>query len=298
MTISIVTGGAGFIGSHIVEKLKRLDHMVVVVDNEYSDNDNFHWRKDTLNVNIDITDYKALKKAFTGADYIFHCAAEARIGPAIENPLNALNINTMGTCNVLQCAREVGAKKVLYSSTSSGYGLNEAPNIETQPDDCLNPYSVSKIAGEKLCKMYTDLYGLRTIIFRYFNVFGERAPRKGQYAPVTGIFLRQKAAGEPLTIVGDGEQRRDYIYVQDVANANVMAAISNPDDDAYGQVYNVGSGKNYSVNEIASFISDDTINIPPRIGEARNSLANINKIQKTFAWKPEVDVEQWIKTQL
>ena len=286
MTISIVTGGAGFIGSHIVEKLKALDHMVVVIDNEYSDNDNFHWRKDTLNVNIDITDYKALKKAFTGADYIFHCAAEARIGPAIENPVNALNINTMGTCNVLQCAREVGAKKVLYSSTSSGYGLNEAPNIETQPDDCLNPYSVSKIAGEKLCKMYTDLYGLNTIIFRYFNVFGERAPRKGQYAPVTGIFLRQKVAGEPLTIVGDGEQRRDYIYVKDVANANVMAAISNPDDDAYGQVYNVGSGKNYSVNEIASFISDNTINIPPRIGEARNSLANIDKIQKTFAWKP------------
>ena len=272
--------------------------MVVVIDNEYSDNDNFHWRKDTLNVNIDITDYKALKKAFTGADYIFHLAAEARIGPAIENPLNALNINTMGTCNVLQCAREVGAKKVLYSSTSSGYGLNESPNIETQPDDCLNPYSVSKIAGEKLCKMYTDLYGLNTIIFRYFNVFGERAPRKGQYAPVTGIFLRQKAAGEPLTIVGDGEQRRDYIYVKDVANANVMAAISNPDDDAYGQVYNVGSGKNYSVNEIASFISDDTINIPPRIGEARNSLANIDKIKKTFAWKPEVDVEEWIKTQL
>jgi len=298
MTISIVTGGAGFIGSHIVEKLKRLDHMVVVIDNEYSDNDNFTWRKDTLNVNIDITDYKALKKACTGADYIFHLAAEARIGPAIENPVNAVNINTIGTCNVLQCAREVKAKKVLYSSTSSGYGLNEAPNIETQPDDCLNPYSVSKIAGEKLCKMYTDLYGLNTIIFRYFNVFGERAPRKGQYAPVTGIFLRQKAAGEPLTIVGDGEQRRDYIYVKDVANANVMAAISNPDDDAYGQVYNVGSGKNYSVNEIASFISDDTINIPPRIGEARNSLANIDKIKKTFAWKPEVDVEQWIKTQL
>ena len=298
MTISIVTGGAGFIGSHIVEKLKQLDHMVVVVDNEYSDNDHFHWRKDTLNVNIDITDYKALKKAFTGADYIFHCAAEARIGPAIENPVNALNINTIGTCNVLQCAREVKAKKVLYSSTSSGYGLNEAPNIETQPDDCLNPYSVSKIAGEKLCKMYTDLYGLNTIIFRYFNVFGERAPRKGQYAPVTGIFLRQKAAGEPLTIVGDGEQRRDYIYVKDVANANIMAAISNPDDDAYGQVYNVGSGKNYSVNEIASFISDDTINIPPRIGEARNSLANIDKIQKTFAWKPEMNVEEWIKTQL
>ena len=298
MTISIVTGGAGFIGSHIVEKLKRLDHMVVVVDNEYSDNDNFHWRKDTLNVNIDITDYKALKKAFTGADYIFHCAAEARIGPAIENPINALNINTIGTCNVLQCAREVKAKKVLYSSTSSGYGLNEAPNVETQPDDCLNPYSVSKIAGEKLCKMYTDLFGLKTVIFRYFNVYGNRQPLRGQYAPVIGIFLRQLAAGEPLTIVGDGEQRRDFVNVQDVCRANIMAAISNPDDEAYGQVYNVGTGKNYSVNEIAKMFNTETTYIPARPGEARISLANADKIYKTFAWKSEVVLEDWIKEAL
>ena len=114
---------------------------------------------------------------------------------------------------MLQCAREAGVKRFVYSSTSSAYGNNPYPNVETQPDDCLNPYSVSKIAGEKLCKMYTDLYGLNTIIFRYFNVFGERAPRKGQYAPVTGIFLRQKAAGEPLTIVGDGEQRLSLIHI-------------------------------------------------------------------------------------
>ena len=297
MTISLVTGGAGFIGSHIVEQLINIGHEVVVVDNEYSDNENFHWRDDTYNINIDITD-KALKNAFTNVDYVFHLAAEARIGPAIENPVNAVNINTIGTCNVLQCARDAGVKKVMYSSTSSGYGLNPSPNDETQPDDCLNPYSVSKVAGEKICKMYTDLYGLKTVIFRYFNVFGERAPKKGQYAPVIGIFLRQLAAGEKLTIVGDGEQRRDFVYVKDVANANIMAALSNADDEAYGQVYNVGSGKNYSVNDIASFISDDTINIPPRVGEARNSLANIDKIYKTFAWKPETDVEQWIKTQL
>ena len=297
MTISLVTGGAGFIGSHIVEQLISLGHEVVVIDNEYSDNEKFHWRDDTYNINIDITD-KALKNAFTNVDYVFHLAAEARIGPAIENPVNAVNINTIGTCNVLQCARDAGVKKVMYSSTSSGYGLNPSPNDETQPDDCLNPYSVSKVAGEKICKMYTDLYGLKTVIFRYFNVFGERAPKKGQYAPVIGIFLRQLAAGEKLTIVGDGEQRRDFVYVKDVANANIMAALSNADDEAYGQVYNVGSGKNYSVNDIASFISDDTINIPPRVGEARNSLANIDKIYKTFAWKPETDVEQWIKTQL
>ena len=297
MTISLVTGGAGFIGSHIVEQLINIGHEVVVVDNEYSDNENFHWRDDTYNINIDITD-KALKNAFTNVDYVFHLAAEARIGPAIENPVNAVNINTIGTCNVLQCARDAGVKKVMYSSTSSGYGLNPSPNDETQPDDCLNPYSVSKVAGEKICKMYTDLYGLKTVIFRYFNVFGERAPKKGQYAPVIGIFLRQRAAGEKLTIVGDGEQRRDFVYVKDVANANIMAALSNADDEAYGQVYNVGSGKNYSVNDIASFISDDTINIPPRVGEARNSLANIDKIYKTFAWKPQTDVEVWIREQL
>ena len=297
MTISLVTGGAGFIGSHIVEQLISLGHEVVVVDNEYSDNENFYWRKDTYNVNIDIAD-KALKNAFTNVDYVFHLAAEARIGPSIENPVNAVNINTLGTCNVLQCAREAGVKKVMYSSTSSGYGLNTSPNIETQSDDCLNPYSVSKVAGEKICKMYTDLYGLKTVIFRYFNVFGERAPKKGQYAPVIGIFLRQLASGEKLTIVGDGEQRRDFVYVKDVANANIMAALSNADDEAYGQVYNVGSGKNYSVNDIASFISNDTINIPPRVGEARNSLANIDKIYKTFAWKPQTDVESWIREQL
>jgi len=297
MTISLVTGGAGFIGSHIVEQLLSINHEVVVVDNEYSDNENFHWRDDTYNININITD-KALKNAFTNVDYVFHLAAEARIGPAIENPVNAVNINTLGTCNVLQCARDAGVKKVIYSSTSSGYGLNPSPNVETQPDDCLNPYSVSKVGGEKLCKMYTDLYGLKTVIFRYFNVFGERAPRRGQYAPVIGIFLRQLASGEKLTIVGDGEQRRDFIYVKDVARANIMAAISNADDEAYGEVYNVGSGVNYSVNDIASFISDDTINIPPRIGEARDSLANIKKINKIFAWKPEVSVEDWIKEQL
>ena len=297
MTISLVTGGAGFIGSHIVEQLIGLGHEVVVVDNEYSDNENFHWRDDTYNINMDITD-KALKNAFTNVDYVFHLAAEARIGPAIENPVNAVNINTIGTCNVLQCARDAGVKKVMYSSTSSGYGLNPSPNDETQSDDCLNPYSVSKVAGEKICRMYTDLYGLKTVIFRYFNVFGERAPKKGQYAPVIGIFLRQLSAGEKLTIVGDGEQRRDFIYVKDVARANIMAAISNADDDAYGQVYNVGSGVNYSVNDIASFISNDTINIPPRIGEARDSLANIEKINKIFAWKPEVSVEEWIKEQL
>ena len=174
----------------------------------------------------------------------------------------------------------------MYSSTSAGYGMNSQPNVETQPDDCLNPYSVSKVNGEKLCKMYTDLFDLDTIIFRYFNAYGERQPIRGQYAPVIGIFLRQLAAGESLTIVGDGEQRRDFTYVKDIVNANIMGAISNADKEAYGQVYNVGSGVNYSVNEVAAMISEDVKYIPPRMGEARISLANVDKIYNTFAWKP------------
>ena len=229
---------------------------------------------------------------------MFHIAAEARIQPAIENPIRAVTINSVGTCTVLQCAREAGVRRVMYSSTSSAYGLkNELPNTESQPDDCLNPYSISKTNGEKLCSMYTSLYGLETVIFRYFNVYGERQPLKGQYAPVVGIFLRQRAAGEPLTIVGDGEQRRDFTYVGDVVNANIMAAISNAEEEAFGEVYNVGTGTNYSVNEVAAMISDNTTNIPPRPAEARLSLANNKKIYETFGWSPRVKLEEWVAKQ-
>ena len=295
---SLVTGGAGFIGSHIVDTLLDAGHEVIVLDNEYSDNEKFNWNDKVENHVVDICDYESSREYYNGVDYVFHAAAEARIGPAIANPINAVNINCIGTCTVLQCAREAGVKKVMYSSTSSAYGLNDPPNTEDQPEDCLNPYSVSKIAGEKICKMYTDLFDLPTVIFRYFNVFGERAPTKGQYAPVIGIFMRQRAAGEQLTIVGDGEQRRDFVYVKDVARANVMAAISNAEPEAYGQVYNVGTGTNLSVNQIASFISEDVIYLPPRTGEARNSLANIEKIYKTFGWRPQVTVDEWIEEQM
>jgi len=295
---ALVTGGAGFIGSHIVDKLISMNYEVIVIDNEYSDNEQFYWNDKTSCHKLDICDYSNTRKLYDGVDYVFHCAAEARIGPAIENPTNAVKINALGTCTMLQCAREAGVKKVMYSSTSSAYGLNDSPNVETQHNDCLNPYSVSKVAGEELCKMYTSLFGLPTVIFRYFNVYGERAPRKGQYAPVIGIFLRQRAAGESLTIVGNGHQRRDFVYVGDVANANIMAAISNSDYESYGQIYNVGTGTNYSISQIARQISNDIINIPPRHGEARTSLANITKIKKIFGWEPKMKLEDWIGAQL
>jgi len=292
---SLVTGGAGFIGSNLVDRLLEMGHEVVVIDNEYSDaHDHFYWNDKAQNYKYDIRDYENTRPLYDGVDYVFHIAAEARIQPAIENPIEAVSINSVGTVTVLQCAREAGVKRVMYSSTSSGYGMNETPNAETQPDDCLNPYSVSKVNGEKLCKMYTDLFGLQTVCFRYFNVYGERQPIRGQYAPVIGIFLRQKAAGEPLTIVGDGNQRRDFTHVSDVVKANVMAAISNPDPEAFGQIYNVGTGTNHSVNQIARQISDNTVNIPPRPGEARYTLANTKKITETFGWKPTVKLEEWI----
>jgi len=292
---SLVTGGAGFIGSHIVEKLLRLGHEVIVIDNEFSQaHDQFYWNPKAKNYKYDIRDYENTRPLYEGVNYVFHAAAEARIQPAIENPIEAVNINTVGTCTVLQCAREANVDKVIYSSTSSSYGRNPTPCTENMYEDCLNPYSVSKVAGEKLCKMYTELYGLRTIIFRYFNVYGERQPLRGQYAPVVGIFLRQKYNNEPLTIIGDGEQRRDFTYVKDVVDANILCATKNAAKSAYGQVYNVGSGKNYSINEVAAMISDNTVNIPMRPGESRATLASISKIQKTFGWVPKMNLKDWI----
>ena len=295
---SLVTGGAGFIGSNLVDALVELGHEVIVIDNESAEsNEKFYWNDDAKNYKYDICDYEKTRTLYEGVDYVFHLAAEARIQPAILNPIKAINTNCVGTCTVLQCAREAGVEKVIYSSTSSGYGFNESPNHENQSDDCLNPYSVSKVAGEKLCKMYNDLFGLNTVIFRYFNVYGERQPLKGQYAPVIGIFLRQRKDGEPLTIIGDGEQRRDFTHVSDVVQANILAATKDIDDDFYGELYNVGNGVNYSINEIANIISDNQINIPARIGESRTTLANNGKLRTIFGWRPQVNLMDWIKTQ-
>ena len=294
--ISLVTGGAGFIGSNLVDYLLSKGHEVVCVDNESAEcNDKFYWNPKAMNVKADITDYKGMRNVFTHVDYVFHLAAEARLQPAIKNPIEAVYKNCVGTTTVLQCAREAGVKRVVYSSTSSGYGFNPSPNIETQPDDCLNPYSASKVAAEKFCKMYSDLYGIETVVLRYFNVFGERSPTRGQYAPVIGIFQRQKDAGEPLTIVGDGTQRRDFIYVGDVARANELAALMPGVKDHLGQVFNVGSGINYSVQEIADAISDNQTYIPKRDGEMETTWSNIDKVNKVIGWKPEVDVLEWIK---
>ena len=294
--ISLVTGGAGFIGSNLVDYLLEQGHDVVCIDNESANNEKFHWTHENgmaLNVKGDITDYKFMKNVFTNVDYVFHLAAESRLQSAIQNPIEAVNKNCVGTTVMLQCAREAGVKRFVYSSTSSGYGNNPYPNVETQPDDCLNPYSASKIAGEKFCKMYTDLYGLETVTLRYFNVFGERSPARGQYAPVIGIFQRQRDAGESLTIVGDGSQRRDFIHVKDVARANYLAATV-PLKGYEGEVFNVGSANPYSIQQIADSISDSQTYIPERSGEMETTFADITKIGEVMGWKPEIDVIDWI----
>ncbi len=294
----LVTGGAGFIGSNIVNSLVDAGHGVVVIDNESSDfHEYFHYNDRAKYYKHDICDYDKIKYLFEGVDTVFHCAAEARIQPAIINPLKAVMTNSYGTCSVLQAAREAGVRRVVYSSTSSAYGLvNEIPNVETQPEDCLNPYSVSKVSGEKLCKMYSDLFGLETVVFRYFNVYGKNQPTRGQYAPVIGLFLKQAKENKPLTIVPDGEQRRDFTHVSDVVSANILA--STVKMEKYGQVFNIGTGINYSVNELTNFISKDTVMIDPRIGESRETLANINKAKTVLGWKPKVILEQWISEQL
>jgi UDP-glucose 4-epimerase len=307
---ALVTGGAGFIGSNLVDRLIADGHEVVVIDNESSDaNEQFYWNPAAKNYKYDINDYTMVRKLYEGVDTVFHLAAEARIQPCIEDPLKAVEANMLGTATVLQCARVCGVKRVIYSSTSSAYGLkNTPPLVETMPNDCLNPYSVSKVGGEELCKMYSKLYGLETIVFRYFNVYGERQPLRGQYAPVIGIFLRQRAAGEPMTIVGDGEQRRDFTHVSDVVEANIKASrfiapeynvTDNGSCQTYrgwewGQVYNIGTGINYSVNEIADMIDGDRINIPPRLGEARITLANITKAKNDLGWNPKIQLTEWM----
>jgi UDP-glucose 4-epimerase len=296
MTRSLVTGAAGFIGSNLVDYLNEQGHQVIQVDNQSANNDNFYWADTSKSHLVDITDYDAMRELFEGVDYVFHLAAESRLQPAIKNPINAVHKNCVGTTVVLQCAREANVKRLVYSSTSSGYGRNPAPNVETQPDDCLNPYSASKIAAEKFCKMYTDLYGLETVSLRYFNVFGERSPTKGQYSPVIGVFQRQAAVGDALTIVGTGQARRDFIHVQDVARANYLAAVM-PLQGHEGEFFNVGSGKNYSIQELANAISDNQVYLPPRQGEAETTLADITKIEKVIGWKPEIDVLDWIHGQ-
>ncbi len=293
---SLVTGGAGFIGSNMVERLIELGHEVICIDNmSANSNDNFYWHSDAINYTFDICDKSSIRDLFEGVDYVFHMAAESRIMNTIDNPIKAVSTNSLGTSIVLQCAREANCKRFVYSSTSSVYGKNKSPNQENQIPDCLNPYSSSKYAGEIFCKNYYDLFGLETIILRYFNVYGNRNPSKGQYAPVIAIFERQKKENQPLTIVGDGTQRRDFVNVIDVVEANIKAATTSIPKELFGTPFNVGTFKNYSIIDIANLISKNIKFIEERPGEMKETLANNSKIKEFLNWSNTIYLEEYIK---
>ena len=295
--VCLVTGGAGFIGSNLVDALLNKGDEVVVVDNESAEcHDRFYWNPLAYNHRVDINDFKSLRSLMDGVNYVFHLAAESRIQPSLINPIQTFQTNVIGTVNVLQAAKEAGVKRVMYSSTSSAYGLKNTPPLkESMPNDCLTPYSVSKTSGEEACKLYTRLFGLETIIFRYFNVYGFRQPVKGQYAPVIGLFARQKNAGQPMTIVGDGLQRRDFTDVRDIVKANILA-LDCSEKDIVGSTINVGTGRNYSILEIANLFGKEYVFIPERRGEARETLASTEQIERFFGWKPQYKLEDWIES--
>lgn len=300
----LVTGGLGFIGSHMVDKLIRMGNKVIIVDNKSAQsNDNFYYLNLTKNNEVfeyDIADYNKLDNIFKyhNIDYIYHFAAEARIQPAILNPELTINTNINGTLNILELAKKYKIKRVVYSSSSSVYGNTNPPHIENGNTDCLNIYSISKKTGEDLCKMYNDIYGVDTIILRYFNVFGPRQPLKGKYAPVVGLFLKQLENDEPLTIVGDGTQRRSFTYIHDVIRANILAMFTKLDISEDNNIFNISGTENYSILELAKMISNNFIYVPKRTGEPLEIRADITKAKNILKWEPKYEISEYISDRL
>jgi len=295
---SIVTGGCGFIGSHLVDELVKLGHEVLVIDNQCSaSRTEYFFNGRATYIRANLAYFNQFEEHFENTINVFHLASEISIPFCVEKPRETMQNNILSTLNVLDASRKYGIERFVFSSTSAVYGdVAFLPNSEDLEVKCLNTYSISKYSGEQLCQMYYNLYGLKTVILRYFNVYGDRQPTSGSYAPVIGIFLRQRANGEPLTLVGDGLQRRDFVNVKDVVNANVLSTTKQLQE--YGEVFNVGTGKAITIKNIAALISDNLAFLPERSGEVVHSFANIQKIQEVLNWSPTVDVTEWIGGQL
>jgi UDP-glucose 4-epimerase len=291
MSNILITGGAGFIGSNLTERLINDGHKITVIDNLSTGNkSNLH--KDAEFFELDIANLEAIKPVFKNQELVFHVAAIPRIGRSIEDPAATFRSNVTGTLNVLLAARDAGVKRVVYSASSSAYGpQNKLPLSEDMPSKPLNPYALSKYIGEELCKEFTELYKLDTISLRYFNVYGPRMSAEGDYATVIGKFLRMKRDTAPLTIVGDGKQTRDFTHVSDVARANILASqIAR----GGGEVINIGAGDNHSVQEIADIIGGEHVYIAQRPGEVRDTLADISRAKSILGWEPKVSLKEGI----
>jgi UDP-glucose 4-epimerase len=292
---TLITGGAGFIGSHLAEKLIEKGHDVLVVDNllsgrlknlqSISEHPKFRFAQ------VDIRDAASLRPLFEGVDWVFHLAGLADIVPSIEMPAQYYSTNVTGTFNVLESARESGVKRVLYAASSSSYGIPDIyPTPESSPIQPQYPYALTKYMGEELVMHWAHVYKLPAVSLRLFNVFGTRSRTSGAYGAVFGVFLAQKLNGRPFTVVGDGTQTRDFTYVTDVAEAFLCAAESS----VSGEAMNVGSGSHYSINRLVELLGGDIEYITKRPGEPECTFGDISKIHSLLGWKATVSFEEGV----
>lgn len=289
----IVTGGAGFIGSHITDALVKEGYQVHVIDN-LSTGKKENTNPKAVFHHADIRNFEAMRPIFKNAAYVFHAAANARIQPSIIDPRSSNESNVTGTLNVLVAARDAKVKRVIYSASSSAYGTQKTlPLREDMAPNPQSPYAVQKWVGEVYCKNFSDLYRLPTVSLRYFNVYGPRQLAEGAYATVIGIFLRERTAGRAMPIVKDGRiKRRDYTHVSDIVSGNLLAMKSR--SVGKGEVLNLGTRTNYSVLEVAQCIGGSCVYIPKRAGEAKETLADITRARRLLGWKPKVRFEDGI----
>lgn len=292
--IAIVTGGAGFIGSHMVELLLKKNFEVRVIDNLFGGREENLKKLLCRKLKVELMDIRKIKhdnNFFKGVDFTFHFAGIGDIVPSIENPLEYSDVNTMGTIKVLEACRYSNVKKIIYAASSSCYGLANTPTDENHPIDTKYPYALSKYLGEQCCMHWEKVYGLKCNSIRIFNAYGTRSRTSGAYGAVFGVFLRQKLAGKPLTVVGNGEQARDFVYASDVARAFLLAAKSKISNN----IFNLGGGNPQKINYLVKLLGANKIEyIPKRPGEPEVTFANIKKINKLLGWKPKISFEEGV----
>jgi len=288
----VVTGGAGFIGAHIVDALVEKGHDVHCVDNYAAGKREDRFNPKATYHEVDIREYDKLAPIVAGARYVFHEAALPRVQFSIEHPQETFSVNVEGVVSVLRAAHEGGVKRLVYAASSSAYGDQEKlPLSEDLPAQPKSPYGLQKYVGEMACRLWSEVYGLPTVSLRYFNVYGPRFDPEGAYALVIGKFFKQRKEGTPLTITGDGTHTRDYTHVRDVIRANLLAMESA--NVGKGEVLNIGAGRNVSVNDLAALIGGPSIHIEPRL-EPAHTLADNRLARKLLGWEPTIRLEEGI----
>jgi len=295
MTKYLVTGGAGFIGTNIIKKLKADGHEVRSIDNYSAGRMSARVQEGVEYVEGDIRDMEALKKVMQGIDGVFHTAAVPRMPYSVEHPRDTNDNNVTGTLNVLVSARDAGVKRLVYSASSSAYGMQtKMPFVETMQSKPMSPYGLQKYIGEEYCRLFTELYKFKTVSLRYFNVYGSYMDPDGAYALVIGKFLKQKSEGKPMTVCGDGEYYRDYTHVDDIVNANILAMTSNK--VVGGEVLNIGNGSPYSVNELVKLMGGESVNIDPRAGDPRRTEADTSLAKELIGWESTIKLADGIES--